>query len=87
MDKNDAGRSSLPHVKGPSRARPMPLQLPSEGEIVRAPGSDDVLKLPSDSGKRRLLPLEQSESHDCHMMLIFFTKRKFSSIVLLPQPW
>ena len=47
MDKNDAGGLSLPHIKGPSCTRPMPLQLPSDGEIVGSPGSVGV---PSASG-------------------------------------
>lgn len=64
MDKNDAGGLSLPHIKGPSCARPMPLQLPSDGEIVGSPGSVGV---PSASGKQRL---ERSESHDVDRCLV-----------------
>ena len=42
----------------------MPLQLPSDSEIVGSPGSVGV---PSASGKRRL---ERSESHDVDRCLV-----------------
>jgi hypothetical protein len=47
----------------------MPLQLPSEGELVGVPMSHGVVKLPSASepSARRL---ERSESHDVDECLV-----------------